>query len=225
MGIKTYAEINLTKSPHLAVLGNSGSGKTYLLCQILARFGMIDNIEIWLADFKNSGDYGEYNSEQHKYYDRRNYTSAIYDFENVVNDRIEKRDLNRDLRILCLEEYGSFLNSLEKKESEPVKKTVANLLFMSRFVNCFVIICSQRLFAEQLIYGSRDSLCNVIMLADPSSESLHSFCTSDEIKLMKPHGQGEGYLIQEGKKPIEIIVPTMKNPENAKQAILRAITK
>jgi hypothetical protein len=106
-----------------------------------------------------------------------------------------------------------------------VKRSVANLLFMSRFVNCFLLICSQRLFAEQLIFGSRDSITNTVILGDPSSESLRAFCTSDEIKQMRPRQQGGGYLIREGKKPLEITVSAITRPDKLEAAILRAVTK
>jgi hypothetical protein len=225
LGNKEFAEINLTKSPHLAVVANTGGGKSYLLKQLIALAAMYKGCQIWLADYKNGGDYGDFDRRKHRYYTRDNYFKAITDFEIVVNDRIEKRDMGRDLRVLVLEEYGAFLNSLDKKEGDSIKKAVASLLFMARSANCFVFVCSQRLFAEQMIFGSRDMLTNVILLADPSSESLRAFCSSDEIAEMKPHQQGEGYLVREGKKPLEIIVCKIENPEMVQSSILRAVTK
>jgi hypothetical protein len=225
LGKREFTEINLTKSPHLGVVANTGGGKSYALRQILCQVGMMQGSKILLADYKNGGDYGDFNSELHRYYTRGNYTQAITDFEKVVADRIEKRDMCRDVRILVLEEYGAYLNSLDKKEADNIKKIVASILYTSRFINCYIFICSQRIFAEQMIYGSRDMLTNVILLADPSSESLQAFCSSDEIKMMKPHQQGEGYLIREGKKPMEIIICKIDNPDIVNEAILRIVTR
>ena len=226
IGIREYATINLTKSPHLAVCANSGGGKSYLLSQILGRISLVPNSMIWLADYKNSGDYGKnLNSTEHRYYTRENYSQSIVDFTTVVNDRMEKRDMSRDLRILCLEEYGAFLNSLDKKQGEIYKKMVADLLYLARSSNCFLLLCSQRFFAEHLIFGSRDSICNVVLLADPSSESLQAFTTADERKLMKPHQQGEGYLIREGKNPLEITVATTTKQDKLFSAIERTLRR
>ena len=228
MGIRQYVEINLAKNPHLALVGNTGSGKSYALSQILGRVGLIEGSQIWLADFKNSEDYIiAPDPARHRWYGRETYAQAITDFEAVVNARIqaENRDFCRDLRVLCLEEYGSFLNSLDKKESEVIKKSVASILFQARFVNCFIFLCSQRIFAEQLIFGSRDSLCNVILLASPSRQSLQAFLDAEDYKEMKALGQGEGYLIREGKKPLEITVPTITKSEKLQTAILKAVTR
>lgn len=199
-----------------------------MLSQILGRVGLVENSQIWLADFKNSQDYIlDPDPIRHRWYGRETYAQAIADFEAVVNARIQakNRDYCRDLRVLCLEEYGSFLNSLDKKEGEAIKKTVASILFQSRFVNCFIFLCSQRIFAEQLIFGSRDSLTNVILLASPSRQSLQAFLDAEDYKEMKSLGQGEGYLIREGKKPLEITVPTITRPDKLQTAILRAVTR
>jgi hypothetical protein len=227
LGEREFAEINLTKSPHLAVVANSGGGKSYLLSQILQQISIM-NGSIWLADFKNGGDYGDFDTNIHRYYSRQNYTKSIEDFDKLVNDKIINRgseNQDNSVCVLVLEEYGTFLNSLDKKQAEMTKKIVANLLFTARFLNCFVLICSQRLFAEQLLYGCRDSLTNVIMLADPSSESLQAFTSADERSEMKPHQQGEGYLIREGRKPLEITVTTISDHDRLKAAIAKAVTK
>ena len=208
----------------MALIGNTGSGKSYLLSQILGRVGLAGG-SVWLGDFKNSEDYIlDPDPVRHRWYGRETYTQAITDFEAVVTARIEKRDLSRELCVLCLEEYGSYLNSLEKKEFEIVKKSVANLLYMSRFTNCFLFVCSQRLYAEQVL--GRDMLTNCIMLASPSRQSLQAFLDAEDYKEMKSLGQGEGYLIREGKgKPLEITVPTITRPEKLQAAILKAVTR
>jgi hypothetical protein len=207
-------------------VGNSGSGKSYLLSQILGRVGLIEKSKIWLADYKNSGDFGEFDPQLHRYYARDDYTAAIEEFSELVTARIDKEDLSRDLRVLVLEEYGAYLNSISAKaESERVRKLVANMLYLARFTNSFIFICSQRIFAEHLIFGSRDSICNSVLMADPSSESLQAFTTAEERKLMTPKQQGEGYLIREGKKPLGITVSTITRPEKLRAAILRAVTK
>jgi hypothetical protein len=227
LGEREFVEVNLTKAPHMAIVANSGAGKSYLLSQILRQVSLLGG-SIWLADFKNGGDYGNFDTDIHRYYPRTHYANSITDFNTLVTDKITSRGkANQDDSLCCLvlEEYGAFLNSLDKKQAESIKKTVADLLFTARFLNCFVLICSQRLFAEQLIFGSRDSLTNAIMLADPSRQSLDAFCTPAEIKEVIPHQQGEGYLIREGKKPLEITVTTITDHDQLKADILKAVTK
>lgn len=219
-GTARYINWDYKMFPNLLVLGNTGSGKSYALRLLLARVvHQIPDSRLWVCDYKK-----EFLSEPApRYWGYKDVMSGFNDFYTVLEDRL---DGNPDRSFCCLliDEYISWLSSMEKKESEEVKKRMAQLLFMVRSLNMHVILGCQRGMAESFSYGSRDCL-NVLFLGSPSKESIRSFVTGEEADIIKPCGQGAGYILFDGRPPKAITVPTIRDMTRVYEAIIQGASR
>ncbi|MDR0325408.1 MAG: DUF87 domain-containing protein [Oscillospiraceae bacterium] len=213
MGLQHYTKWDYEVFPHLLCLGNSGSGKSYFLRQLVARISLnIPDAKAWICDYKNEFMRPR---EDARFYGYKSVLDGFNDYISLFEERLHNNenrldDTQHEFRLLLIDEYISWLNSLEKKEAEEIKKRMANLLFMARSLNMHIVLGCQRGMAESFPFGSRDCL-NVIFLGSPSRESIHSFCSSDEAAMMEPCEQGAGYIVFDGKPPAAITVPTVKD--------------
>jgi hypothetical protein len=197
------------------MLGNSGSGKSYALRLLLARIvNQIHSSRLWVCDYKN-----EFLSQSApRYWGYTDVMAGFEDFFSVFEDRLNGNP-DRSFCLLLIDEYISWLSSMEKKDGEEVKKRMARLLFMVRSLNMHVILGCQRGMAENFTYGSRDCL-NVIFLGAPSRESVRSFATGEEAEAIKPCGRGAGFVLFDGKPPKGITVPAIRDMARVHETII-----
>lgn len=219
--IQYWVKWDYRMHPHLLVLGNSGSGKTYFLRLLLGRIAL-NSGKIWLCDFKND-DFRALQGNGVRAWGYTDVMTGFEDFYTVFQNRLNG-DPSRDFCLLLIDEYVSWLASMEKKESEDIKKRMATLLFMARSLNLHIILGCQRGMAENFTYGSRDCL-NTVFMGAPSRESIHSFCSSEEAALMKPYGRGAGYTVFDGKPPRGITVPAVRDMEKLNRTIQTALMR
>jgi hypothetical protein len=222
-GILRYVIWDYGKFPHLLVLGNTGSGKTYFIRLLLGRVSLIPDSRIWLCDYKGQ-DFRGFAVEGMRCWGYKNVLNGFSAFCAEFERRLQEPQEVFSVGFLLIDEYVSWIASMEKKEAEEIKKKMASLLFMARALNLHVILGCQRAMAESFPYGSRDCL-NVVFLGSPSRESIHSFCAAEESAAIKPCGQGSGYVLFDGKPPKEITVPTIRNVENLNNIIKSALTR
>ena len=206
--------------PNLTILGNTGAGKSYFLNLILGNIHMFagENPKAYVGCFKNS----LIKTAAPRFWGYKDVQTALEQFYLEFEKRLMGCP-NREFRLLLIDEYISWLASLEKKESERVQKRVAELLFMVREFNMHVILGCHRGMAADFSHGSRDCL-NVIFLGAPSKESVRSFCSLEDSALIEPRNRGEGYTIFDGQKPVAITVPTVSDMAKLDKAILRLVS-
>jgi len=219
---RKYIEWDTDMHPHLAILANSGAGKSYFI-RLLA-----GNIYITAREKgeKPKGYILCFKNELVKTPAPRfwGYKNVITGFEQFYSE-FEKRlagDPCREFRLLLVDEYISWLSSMGK-EAESISKRMATMLFMTRSLNMHIILCCHRGMAVDFSHGSRDCL-NIIFLGSPSKESIKSFCSAEDSKKLEPKGRGEGYTIFDAQEPIEITVPTVKDEDKLNEAIMRLIS-
>ncbi len=216
-----YVQWDSEIHPHLLILGNTESGKTYFIKIILGRVSLYDHAKIWVCDYKNV-DFQFLNNNKSRYLGYTNVIDGFNDFYSTFESRLNG-NTDRRFCLLLIDEYISWLNSLEKKESEEIKKRMGTLLFMTRAFNMHIILGCQRAMAESFPFGSRDCL-NVVFLGSPSKESVRSFCTSEEAETIQPCEQGKGYMLFDGKPPIAITVPAVQNEKALEQTIFNLMS-
>lgn len=207
--------------PNLLFLGNTGSGKSYGLRVFLARVAIhIKNSKLWICDYKNELLRSEQLPPGCRYYGYNDVIDGFYNFKQIFEERLQGNP-NRDFCLLLIDEYLSWLSSMDKKEAEEIKKQMAIMLFSVRSLNMHVVLGAQRGMAENFTYGSRDCL-NVLFLGAPSRESVHSFVSGDEAAKMKPCGRGAGYILFDGKPPLAVTVPSIRDMQHVEREIVQA---
>jgi len=219
-GIKQYLRWDYQMFPNLLILGNSGSGKSYAIRLLLARIALqIPDSRLWVCDYKNE----ILPQPEGRYWGYKDVLDGFNDFFTVFEDRLNGNP-DRTFCLLLIDEYVSWLSSMEKKEAEEIKKRMAQLLFMVRSLNMHVILGTQRGMADNFSHGSRDCL-NIIFMGSPSKESIRSFATGEEAEAIKHCNRGSGYILFDGRPPKGITVPTIQDMGKVQEIILNGISR
>lgn len=216
---RQYIEWDTDMHPNLAVLGNSGSGKSYFMRLLLGYISThACNAKAYICCYKNE----LLKTEAPRFWGYKNVIQGLDQFRAEFEERLTGNPC-RDFRLLLIDEYVSWLASMESKEAEKIKKQMAELLFMVRSLNMHVILGCQRAMATDFSHGSRDCL-NIVFLGSPSKESIRSFCTAEDSDLIEQRGRGEGYTVFDGQKPVAISVPTVQSMDKLDKAILKLVS-
>jgi hypothetical protein len=228
--IQKPIEWDLALHPHLLVLGNTGSGKSYFLKLLLGRFAIeCEEASAIACCYKNA----LLPPETPNFYGYTSVIDGFTKFETELLRRLESGSSSNDAgqdprnfsrKILVLDEYVGWLASVDDKQAKGIKQRMARLLTMARSLNMTVILGATRGMADNFSFGSRDCL-NVIFLGDPSKESIRSFCSSDEAAMIEPQGRGAGYTVFDGQKPVAITVPTVRDMEKLDKAIYDLLSR
>jgi len=216
---KQYIYWDTDQFPNLAILGNSGSGKSYFIRLLLGYVSKYagDNPKVYVGCFKN-----ELLKSGKRFWGRHDVHIALDQFYAEFEDRANGNPC-LDFRLLVMDEYISWLASMEAKEAKAISKRMAELLFMVRSKNMHVILGCHRGMATDFQHGSRDCL-NVIFLGSPSKESIVSFVSKEDATMMDKKGRGEGYVIFDGMKPWEIAVGAVQDMAKLDKAIMKLVS-
>lgn len=204
-GIIRYIYWFYTNMPHIAIFGNTGSGKSYLLKIILGRIAIeIPDSEIIVCDLKADTDFNFLNG--HKNFYRYNECSKGLEYAlHVLHERQQGTNTDRHFVAFVFDEWASFINSLDKKSAEQAKQSLSTLLMLGRSFHLHIILSQQRLDATYF-NSARDNFNLIIGLGTLSKEAISMVYSEykDIIDSNKP--QGEGSMII-GNQFKEIIVP------------------
>lgn len=180
--------------PHMVIFGATGSGKTYLLKLVLGRISLhIPDACMSICDFKGDDDFSFLNGCK-AFYRITDVQDGLVSFHSLLQRRQAGEDKSRH-HFLVIDEYASFLNSLDKKQAEAAKQTLANILMLGRSFNLHVILSQQRL--DAVYFGNaRDNFSCVIGMGRLSKESTEMMFSDykDVIDRNKPRGEGSCLL-------------------------------
>ena len=219
---RKYLEWMPELHPHLLVLGNTGSGKSYFIKLLLGNIAKKESkARAICCCYKNA----LLPPSTPNFYGYTSVTEGFEKAESIFLERLESNTSNCkfDTYIVVIDEYVGWLASMEDRDSKAIKKRVARLLTMSRSVSMNIILGATRGMAEDFSHGSRDCL-NVIFLGSASKESIRSFCSAEHASIIEPRGRGEGYAVFDGQPPAALTVPTVKSEKALNEAILKLLS-
>ena len=220
--------IDLEKTGHMCIAGGSGSGKSMLQLYILYKLSSISPpIDLYIGDFKRSGDYkGVVNEDKFYEYDKViNLIDQFYEeFENTPED-------NQTLKILLIDEYAGFIIWLmqnDKKKAEEIKSKISSILMLGRSRKCFVWIVLQRISAQLFPsgIGAIDNFQVLIGLGKLTMESHKSLFGSEHLDNdqdldMIYHRTGSGLCLIDGQPLCAIQVPLISDKHKLKRLICK----
>lgn len=222
-GIKHYHRIDINQYPHIATVGASGTGKTYLNKLIIARLSMntIDG-QTTVLDFKNE-DYKIFNECQRLYTFNRCYDGLTI-FYNDFLKRQSGQSTSRGFRLLVIEELASMLAYYDKKTVEEMKNMIATIILMGRSYSMQVLVSTQRPDTTLFAPGVRDSICTTIALGNLSKEGQSMLFKGFEDEMAKVHGPGAGHMLVNGSKFRLIQVPQIRDINKLNDYIRKALS-
>ncbi len=165
--------VNLNTYPHWLISGQSGSGKSYLVNQLLIQ-AIYKGFEVTVLDLKRS--YGLYGKHIDYVYEIDGILDKLRAVETEMHNRLEKLqpeldknpnvlavDVGFTPKIIVLEEYISLQASLEKKEKEELERIVKSISVLARQSNIHLFIVLQSAGTENISPTTRSNLTKVLM--------------------------------------------------------------
>lgn len=206
---------------HLCCIGGTGSGKSmatlYFLYNLLKT---VENVELWIGDFKKSGDYRGL-TENFSEFD--NVTNLIEDFYKVFENTPES---SNEMKLLIIEEYAGYITWLtqaDKKKCEEIKGKVSNLLMLGRSRHCYVWCVQQRISASLFPsgIGAIDNYQICVGIGRLSMFGRTSLFAGEHLedeafeKKYAP-GQGQGLILIDGQPLKPLVIPRISSKEELK---------
>jgi len=213
--------VNLNTYPHWLISGQSGSGKSYLVNQLLIQ-AIYKGFEVTVLDLKRS--YGLYGKHIDYVYEIDGILDKLRAVETEMHNRLEKLqpeldkspnvlavDVGFTPKIIVLEEYISLQASLEKKEKEELERIVKSISVLARQSNIHLFIVLQSAGTENISPTTRSNLTKVLMGQAQSNILMATFGNGVDIP-DRHMNRGEG-LIQLD-RITTLRVPEIKDIDN-----------
>lgn len=222
MGQMIWIKWDFIKIPHMLIFGSTGSGKTYLVKQILARAAHnIQDLELYVCDYKGDADFNFLDNCK-RFYRYLECVNGLNEFYERFKNRQSGSDTTRHPLILLFDEWAAFCLSLEKKESENNKLKLGEILMLGRSLNIHIITALQRGDSSHFPVGARTNYGAKIGMGALSAESIdmlfHDY--KDEIESQEI---GNGYFLQDGMPLERITVPKVNDMSRLEEIIKIAV--
>lgn len=224
-GIPKYVQWNPAKAAHFVVYGTTGSGKTVATKLIMARIAKyIPDSQIWLSDYKGDSDFGFLNGGE-RFFRYNETLEGLRGFYTEFRKRQSGESSERNLIMLCIDEWASFLMGLDKKTVEEAKNIMGTILMMGRSFNVHILLSMQRVDSTYFSASSRDQANVVIGLGNLSSEGKEMMFREFKDKMKSDRKQSTGYMITNGTEFTAIQVPYISDMNKMNHYIKQAVNR
>ena len=229
--IAVSVNVSTKANSHTLICGMSGSGKSYLTDQYLARIclhGGKDSV-IYFSDFKGDDSFSYLrDSSRYFFYDKT--IDALDEVYTIMHKRQCGEDTSRHFVTLVWDEYMANILALlgtEKKKAEAVMHKVSEILMLGRSLAVRLVIACQRPDASAFPTGSRLNF-GIIIIVGATLESIYSMLMPKE--LIEKVGNrefhtGEGVMLWQGSELRFIKVPVIRDEEKMKAICIDALTR
>lgn len=213
------------------ICGMSGSGKSYLTNQYLARICLHGGKEskVYFADFKQDDTFA-YLRECPRYYPYDKTIDALDEVYDIMHKRQCGEDESRNFITLVWDEYMANILALlgtEKKKAEAVMHKVSEILMLGRSLAVRLVIACQRPDATAFPIGSRLNF-GVIIIVGASLESIYSMLMPKELSEKVGNREfhtGEGVLLWQGAELKFIKVPVIRDERKMNAICVEGLTR
>lgn len=228
-GEKVPKSIDLSPkiNSHILLCGMSGSGKSYLENQILAKLPLAEpGGEIYFADYKQDDSFA-YLRGCPRYYGYKDTLTAL----DVVHGRLLARQSGEDTRrnpvTIIWDEYMAQMLALiseDKKEANVMMGKVSEILLLGRSLSVRLVISCQRPDALAFPAGSRLNL-GIIAILGAHIRSIYEMLLPDFMDEVKGRqfGRGEGVALFQGSELHFIKVGAVSNPRRMEEICIKAL--
>jgi hypothetical protein len=225
VGVRNWIVWRPDKAPHMVVIGNTGSGKSYLCALIMGKVSVYEpSSQLWVLDYKGDDDFS-FLSDCERFFRFGECQEGLARFYSAFLARQSGEDSSRSMMLLYCDEWAAYCNSIEdRKILESEKRKLANLLMLGRSFNVHVIISQQR--ADAAYFSTaRDNFNLVIGLGNLSQESKEMLFHDFKNEMNTGRKRGTGYMSENGAKFMAVQVPTVSDSTKLRGAIRDAVTR
>ena len=121
------------------------------------------------------------------------------------------------------DEWSGFLSGLDKKLQDAAKKDLSSLLMLARGASICIVLCMQRIDASNF-GSSRDNVGTILALGQLSQEARRMIDT-DHKEMLTASGRGKGVLVTDGRLPIPITIPDVRDMNALNERIRSALNQ
>ena len=224
-------DASIKNNTQTLICGMSGSGKSYLTNQYLARVCLHggEQSKVFFCDYKQDDSFSHLKGCPHYYpYDKTiQALDIVYD---ILQKRQSGEDSSRHFVTLVWDEYMANILALlgtEKKKAEAVMHKVSEILMLGRSLAVRLVIACQRPDAEAFPKGSRLNF-GVIIIVGASIESIYSMLMPKELIEQVGNREfriGEGVMLWQGAEVHFIKVPVVRDEEKMKAICIEALSR
>lgn len=221
--------VNLNDYPHFLISGGTGSGKSYLVNELVIQ-AIIKEWEVTILDLKRS--YGLFGAFTDYCYELDDIMEKLKSVESEMLLRMEKLqpELDKNPRVLAvdigykpklviIEEYISLQSLLDKKQKEELERIVKNISVLARQSNIHLMIVLQSAGTENIQSTTRSNLTKILLGNAQSNIVNATFGNNVDIPNINTKlNKGEG-LIQLDRITM-LRVPKIIDIENFKEVIV-----
>ena len=224
------ADMSTNTNSHTLICGMSGSGKSYLTNQYLARLyiqGGKDS-KIYFADFKQDEQFAHLRNCP-RYYPYDKSIKALNEVYEIMHKRQSGEDKTRHQVTFIWDEYMAnvlALQSIDKKKADNVMRMVSEMLMLGRSLAVRLVISCQRPDAIAFPTGSRLNYGIIIIVGAPIKSIYEMLIPKEYIERIgeRQFKTGEGIVLFQGSEMRFIKVPMIKNTEKLNNICIEALT-
>ena len=217
--------IDLLITGHICLVGGTGSGKSYATLYLIYNLLRNYNTQLYIADFKKSGDYKGISEQFAEFDDVTTLIDTFYaEFENTP-------ERNSQVKILLIDEYAGYmiwLTQKDKKKSEEIRGKISNILMLGRSRHCYVWCIQQRISASLFPtgIGAIDNFQICIGMGRLSVDSRKSLFANEhfddpEFEENYHPKAGQGIVLIDGQPLQPIQVPNISNREDMHKLLIK----
>lgn len=225
------ADISTRTNSHTLICGMSGSGKSYLVNQYLARLCLKNGNsgQAYFADFKQDEQFSHLRNCP-RYYPYDKSLEALDIVYDILHKRQSGEDVSHTPVTFLWDEYMANMLALQgtdRKKAEAVMKKVSEILMLGRSLAIRLVISCQRPDAIVFPTGSRLNF-GIIIIVGAAIRSVYEMLIPKEyIDRIgeRQFGVGEGIVLLQGSEMHFIKVPLVRDEKKMRQICIDALTK
>lgn len=219
---EAVGSISIKQLINMLVIGATGTGKTVAIKILMAKIAKFQpNAKIWLLDFKRF-DFRGFSSFP-GYYGYTDCIQGLNDFYDAFK-RQQEAGVEGEPNYLIIDEWGSFIMSLDKKEAELLKAKLAELLMLGRAYRFFPIVGIQRPDSSYFS-AARDNFQCCLALGNLSPEGRRMVFPDSVAGRLVECRTREGHLYIDGKGLEKMRVADVPDMEALDSTIRKAMRR
>lgn len=224
-------DISVNTNTHTLICGMSGSGKSYLTNQYLARLCIQggENSKVYFADFKQDDTFS-YLRTCKNYYPYDKTIEALNIVYDILHNRQSGKDTSRTSVTLIWDEYVANILSLiseDKKQAQEIMRKVSEILMLGRSLAVRLVVSCQRPDAVVFPTGSRLNYGIIIIVGAPIKSIYEMLIPKEYIERIgdRQFKIGEGVVLLQGSELHFIKVPVIRDEDKLQRICIEALNR